>query len=297
MLDRAAVEKACQNRSKDDPGVSFVAFFHQRRPRAFGELIDRLQGRLRRRLAGWLARDWIRLAPAGQVHATLIGMEARLEHGELVNRNAREGGSAGGADPGPMDLDGFAGYIRRLEWPIRLRFGGFAPADVNPYDPRPPFQRSFSIGRDGLIVAVGWPWRDGVIRPALLDFRKGAERSHIIHKYHRQEADRDNDAFLVLGAVTPRPWDDRGGPPGGFAEFVAALDRVQAEIREWLQAAPVELDLGREHACVVRYRSADLAGVAEPDILGCDAVTTQALRWLYRLGSVWDSPEVASDRT
>ena len=47
----------------------------------------------------------------------------------------------------------------------------------------PHCERSFTIRQDGLIVAIGWPITGGVIRPALLDFRKGAELFHIIHKY------------------------------------------------------------------------------------------------------------------
>ena len=70
-----------------------------------------------------------------------------------------------------MDLEGFSGYLRRLEFPIPLRFGGFSPAATNPYDSRSPFERSFTIRPDGLIVAIGWPLFDGVIQPTLFNFR------------------------------------------------------------------------------------------------------------------------------
>jgi hypothetical protein len=281
VLDQASVARAWEGRSKVNPGVTCVAFFHGRRPRVVDVLIDRLQDSLRRRLTQWLERDWIRMAPAGQVHATLIGMEASLERGELVNTNGK---SRLGAGARPMDLDGFAEYLRRLDWPIRLRFGGFSPADANPYDQRPPFERSFTIRPDGLAVAIGWPIADGVIGPALLDFRKGAELFHIVHKYHAKETDRDNDAFLVLGAVTPMPWARPGQPRDGYDRFLAALAGVQEEIRESLRIAPVELDLGREHCCFVRYRTADLAAVAEKEILPCDAVAAEKLRGLYLSG-------------
>src|SRR5438874_2717419 len=140
MLDQVSVEKARESRSKVDPGVTCVAFFHERRPRELDALIDRLQGSLRRRLRRWLGKDWIRLAPAGRIHATLIGMEASPEHGELINTHARR--NRAGAPSRPMDLDGFAESIRRMGWPIRLRFGGFRPSDANPYDHRPAFDRS-----------------------------------------------------------------------------------------------------------------------------------------------------------
>jgi hypothetical protein len=257
-----------------------VAFFHQRRPRGFDVLIDRIRDSLFRRLADWLESDWIRLAPVDQIHATLIGMEARLDHGELVNKNW-EGGEAD--EPVcSMDLDGFARYMQQVELPIQLQFGGFSPSADNPYDPRPPFERSFTILPDGLIVVVGWPMLDGVIRPALLDFRKGAESFHIVHKYHKKEADRDNDAFLVLGVITPMPWDGRAGPRHGYEDFVAALSEAQEAIRESLRTAPAEVALRREHGCVVRYRSADLAGVPERDMLPWESVTAEGLRRLYR---------------
>jgi hypothetical protein len=279
MLDQASVAKAWEGRSKVNPGVTCVAFFHERWPRAFAVLIGRLRDSLRRWLPRWLEGDWIRLVPASQVHATLIGMEACLEHGELVNTNGRR--SRPGAESRPMDLDGFVESIRRMEWPIRLRFGGFSPADANPYDPRPPFERSFTIGSDGLVVAIGWPIDGGVIQPALLDFRKGAELFHIIHKYHAKETDRDNDAFLVLGAVTPRPWAGPGQPRDGYDRFLAALARAQEEIRESLRTAPLELELRREHCCFVQYRSADLAAVTEQEVLPWDTVTAETLRGLY----------------
>jgi hypothetical protein len=278
VLDQRSVVKAWEGRSRVGPGVTCVAFFHERRPRLFDALIDRLQDSLRRRLSRWLERDWIRLAPAGQVHATLIGMEATLEHGELINRNGR---SRPGAEARPMNLEGFAEYIRRMKWPIRLQFGGFSPADVNPYDQRPPFERSFSIRSDGLVVAIGWPIVDGVIQPTLADFRKGAELFHIIHKYHVNATDRDNDAFLVLGAVTPMPWAGSGRPRDGYERFFAALAGVQEEIRESLRTTPLEPEMGRRHCCFVRYRTADLATVPERDILPCEATSAEKLRGLY----------------
>jgi hypothetical protein len=281
VLDQESVVKAWEGRSRLKPGVTCVAFIHEHRPEAIDALIDRLQASLRHRLSHWLESDWIRLTPAGQVHATLIGLEATLEHGELVNTNGRSRPAAGSR---PMDLGGFAEYLRRREWPIRLRFGGFSPGDVNPYDPRPPFLRSFAIRPDGLVVAIGWPMVDGVIRPTLLDLRKAAERFHIVHKYHARETDRDNDAFLVLGAVTPMPWLGTGRPRDGFDHFLAALARAQDQIRESLQAAPLELELGREHCCFVRYHTADLAAVPERQIVSCDAITAAELRGLYLSG-------------
>src|SRR5262249_15859544 len=107
------------------------------------------------------------------------------------------------------------------------------------------------------------------------------EKFNIIHKYHMTRIDRDNDAFLVLGAVTPMPWDDQAKLRSGHAGFITALSEVQEEIRESLQAAPLEVELLREHCCVVRYRSMDLAVASERDVLPFSAVTAGRLRELY----------------
>jgi hypothetical protein len=256
-----------------------VAFFQGRRPRGFDALIGWFQDSVGNRCDEWLKRDWLRLAPVGQIHATLIGMEAQFAGGDLINNNWRA--ATIGVQAEPMDLDGFAAYLHQMESPIRLRFGGFSREAVNPFDARMPFERSFTVRPDGLIVAVGWPWAGGVIRPALVDFRKGAEKFNIIHKYHMNRIDHDNDAFLVLGAVTPMPWDDQAKLRSGHEGFIAALSEVQGEIRELLQAAPLEVELLREHCCVVRYRSMDLAGVSERDVLPFSAVTAGRLRELY----------------
>jgi hypothetical protein len=243
-------------------------------------LVHWFQGFLRLRLAEWLKQDWVRLTPVEQVHATLIGMEATLDHGELLNKNLLKA-SRGRGEPRPMELGGFARYLHRVGFPIRLRFGGFAPDAVNPYDARPPFERSFTIRPDGLIVAIGWPMRNEVIQPALVDLRKGAEDFQIVHKYHESETDRDNDAFLVLGAVTPMPWEGEGKPWPGFEGFLAALSETQEGIRESLPSAALEVAMSREHCTIVRYRSADLAGVPERDILPLEAVTAEGLQRLY----------------
>jgi hypothetical protein len=279
VLDQAAVERVWENRSKEGPGVTCVAFFHHRRPRECTALIDRIQDFLRRRLAGWIESDWVRLAHVDQIHATLIGIEATRACGVLINKNWSR--IQAEHQDRPMDLDGFAEYLRRVELPVRLRFGSFSPSAVNPYDPRPPYERSFTIGRDGLIVVIGWPMVGDIFRPALLDFRKGAESFHIVHKYHKNQTDRDNDLFMVLGTVTPYPWEGRDRPPPGFENFAVALSEVQEEIREFLRALPVDVELRTEHCCMVKYRTADLAGVPEQDVLPWVAVTAESLRRLY----------------
>jgi hypothetical protein len=281
VLDWNCVVKSLGNRSRVDPGVTFVALFNKRRPWVFDALINWLREALRSQLSEWLRKDWITLASASQIHVTLIGMEASFDRGELINKNLKELKKRAKTRPMAMDLAGFSRYLQLMEIPIRLRFGGFSPDSINPYDSRPPFERSFAIRSDGLIIAIGWPVLNDVIQPALVDFRKGAERFQVVHKYHVKDTDCDNDAFFVIGAVTAKPWDNEGKPRNGYEDFIASLSETQRQIRESLQTAALEVALSKEHCCVVRYPSADLAGAQEQDILPLEAVTAERLQGLY----------------
>ena len=221
------VVQSLGNRSQVAPGVTCVALFNKRRPREFNTLIDWFHEALRIQLSEWLCKEWVMLASAGQIHMTLIGMEASFDRGELINKNLREIKKELEMRPMAMDLAGFSRYLQVIETPIRLKFGGFSPDAINPYDRRPPFERGFTIRPDGLIVAIGWPVLNDMIRPTLIDFRKGAERFQIVHKYHLKATDCDNDAFLVIGAVTSKPWDDDGKPQNGYDDFIASLSETQ----------------------------------------------------------------------
>jgi hypothetical protein len=282
VLDRNGVVKSLENRSRVDPGVTCVALFNKRRPWVFDALIDWFHEALHSQLSEWLWKDWVMLNSVGQTHVTLIGMEASFDRSELINKNLKEIKERVELRPMAMDLAGFSRYLRGIETPIRLKFGGFSPDAINPYDSRPPFERSFTIRPNGLIVAVGWPVLNDVIQPALIDFRKGAERFQIVHKYHVKETDCDDDAFLVIGAVTSKPWDNEGKPQNGYEDFIASLSETQRQIRESLQTASLEVALRKEHCCVVRYPSADLAGVQEQDVLPLEAVTAERLQGFYR---------------
>src|SRR5262249_6913405 len=98
-LDQAAVAQSLENRSRSSPGVTCVAFFGKQRPWVFNALVDWFQDFLRSRLSEWLKNDWIRLAPIEQVHATLIGMEASIDHQGLVSKYVKESNRVGQIRP------------------------------------------------------------------------------------------------------------------------------------------------------------------------------------------------------
>ena len=282
LLDHDRLVKSLENRSRVDPGVTCVAFFDKRRPWLFDALISWFHEALSSQLSDWLRKAWVTLAPTGQIHVTLIGMEASLDRDEFINKNLKAIKTGVETSSMAMDLAGFSRYLQMMETPIPLRFGGFSPDAINPYDARRPSERSFTIRPDGLMVAIGWPAANDIIQPALIDFRKGAERFRIVHKYHVKETDWDSDAFLVVGAVTSKPWDSKGKPRKGYEGFIASLSETQRQLRESLQTAPCEVALRKKHCCVVRYQSADLAGVQEHDVVPLEAVTAERLESLYR---------------
>ena len=57
-LDRNSLEKTREIRSKEDPGVTCVAFFKKQRPWVFDSLIDWFQESLCSQLSEWLEKDW-----------------------------------------------------------------------------------------------------------------------------------------------------------------------------------------------------------------------------------------------
>ncbi len=162
-----------------------------------------------------------------QVHATLIGLEP--ERG------------------GDRDVAGFVEHLRRrLDTPVVLRFGGYAPSDRRLSSRgRTPYQRSFSIQGDRAVL-IGWPIvaddDGGLGFPPTLDrLRREAQRFGITHAYHARPDDIDNDAYLRVGLLDRAPESRR-------------REATEESIRAFLAAAPpVDVALTLENVGVVEY--------------------------------------------
>jgi hypothetical protein len=110
-------------------------------------------------------------------------------------------------------------------------------------------------------VLAGWPALalagDG--RP-LDRLRRDMNAANVLHKYHRGDADVDDDLYLVVG--------HHDGAPAG------ALQRAATAVRDRLAADPVELAIGLAD---VRIVAADSHTLAPPVFSGGIPVDAQTL--------------------
>ena len=179
-----------------------------------------------------------------QVHATLIALNGVRdpETGAIVNEYLL----AHAGVRRQMDLPRVMDILARAA-PMRVRIGGFRPDQEAPFTSRGQHlaERAFSV-QDRAFVLVGWPADSlaGAGRP-LDDLRREMNAAHVLHRYHVQAADVDNDLHLVVG-------HHAGAPPG-------ALARATAAVRDKLAADPVDLTIGLADIKIVAADSHTLA--------------------------------------
>jgi hypothetical protein len=179
-----------------------------------------------------------------QVHATLIALNGVRdpETGAVVNEYLLAHAGA----RREMDLPRVMDILTRAA-PRRVRIGGFRPDQEAPFTSRGRHlaMRTFSV-QDRAFVLVGWPADSlaGAARP-LDDLRREMNAAHVLHRYHVQAADVDNDLHLVVG-------HHAGAPPG-------ALARATAAVRDKLAADPVDLAIGLADIKIVAADSHTLA--------------------------------------
>ena len=190
-----------------------------------------------------------------QIHATLIGLEWERSTGGPVNRNfLRLRQLAAGMD--------FAGVLRlvRAAVPFQVQIGGFAEAD-EPFLSRGarPFERGFSVHGCNVVV-MGWPVMPGgrasvpgEASPATVpysthfaDLRRGAERCGVLHAYHGELSQHDNDFYFRIGTLDG-PLDDR------------SVSRTNDRLRRWLASRPpLSCAIALADLAVAFYRSPEL---------------------------------------
>jgi hypothetical protein len=179
-----------------------------------------------------------------QVHATLIALNGVRdpETGAIVNEYLL----AHAGVRRQMDLPRVMDILARAA-PMRVRIGGFRPDQEAPFTSRGQHlaERAFSV-QDRAFVLVGWPADSlaGAGRP-LDDLRREMNAAHVLHRYHVQATDVDNDLHLVVG-------HHAGAPPG-------ALARATAAVRDKLAADPVDLTIGLADIKIVAADSHTLA--------------------------------------
>jgi hypothetical protein len=211
-----------------------------------------------------------------QIHATIFGLERKIPSA-LYNANfARYRGR-----DLVMNLEGILDYLRRCShFPLQIQIGGFGKRDY-PFVSRRagPYQRSFSI-QGNKVVMMGWPIRgrpfpmppgtpsalvgEAKLYPLTLEVIRHAAQAHgVLHAYHRERTDVDNDLFFRIGLLIDQL---------SLPEKVGAT--LEAEARRFLSIQPpLVLDIHLEQVSVALYEEDTLPrsstrvwSLADPDL-------------------------------
>jgi hypothetical protein len=201
-----------------------------------------------------------------QVHGTLVGLDGRKDSssGEVINEHfLNHRGEARVMDHGKA----LTVIAEHLTPPMPIRVGGFLP-EYAPFTSRggPPYLRSFTCQGNALVL-MGWPVETEESlgrRLPLDDLRRAVNDSNILHRYHRERSDIDNDFYMVLGHVSPTRAD--------------VLDRTVEMVREHVALHPTVLAIGVED---VRVVAADTVTLYPAQFVGRLPLEVDKVRNLY----------------
>jgi hypothetical protein len=159
-----------------------------------------------------------------------------------------------------LDLDQAMRILgRHFERPLRIRIGGYRRDEAVPFLSRGQhlFERTFSV-QGSAFVLIGWPIGPG--RP-LDRLRRDMNAANVLHRYHKDTDDIDDDFYLVVG--------HQAGAPA------AAAERAVGAIRDKLAADPVEFEVGIGDVKIV---AADSHTLVAPLFVGTIPVEAATLR-------------------
>jgi hypothetical protein len=219
--------------------LTLVAFYGPK-PDPLADLVRTLQAALRSLLGPAFSAYAIE-----QVHGTVVGLEGWRVGPDVLNAKL----SRARGRPCPMDLAGLLRYLGvtpRL--PLRIRVGGFQQAKGYPFTSRGlhPWVRSFAL-RGPVAVAMGWPAKGDWYPMSLDQLRRECTEYGVLHKYHEEPTDIDNDFFFVLGRV------ERDAIPREKA------DAAENALREMLsKLGPLDIEMGTRDLSVVAYLDTQL---------------------------------------
>ena len=131
-----------------------------------------------------------------QIHGTVIGLEGCSKNSQIINTHFADRYGV----HQEVKLEVLLSHLRGTSHlPFHLQFGGYH-AEYNEFFSRgcTPYERSFTIQGD-TIVLMGWDTRAQKGAQILDDFRRSFNTLNILHKWHRQESDVDDDFYMVLG--------------------------------------------------------------------------------------------------
>jgi hypothetical protein len=256
-IDSEAIRNSWNSRRRPSEGVTLVAGYGSAKPQPFSQLLSDL------RTCCAAIPDltgWIEFYNQAQVHATIVGLEGKRSGDSIVQDNIRS--RVGGTGPCPsMNIGGFLDFLGGPVSELAIVVGGFQQGAVNPFDRDPchkPFQRSFDVRADGLLVAMGWPHSESGFMPSLIGLRKYLETFNIVHKYHLRPQDQDNDFFFVIGEVNAERWHTASQPEREATQ--KSIDRLVAQCRQALSSCQHRISFALRDFQLVNYAHTSLAG-------------------------------------
>lgn len=219
--------------------ATLVAFYGNK-PEELADYLNKLQRILLDKL-----RDSFISYDLQQIHATIVGIEGVLAKNMIINKNFQELRHK----YLPMNLAGFFEYIKTIDiFPIPIQIGGFTKdVEYNFFSQgKHPFYRSFNIQTD-LPIIIGWPFQNEV-KDSLSHLRKEVEQFNILHKYHQNLQDKDNDLYFVLGKIK-----------GNFINK-NRINYIEQNIKHALATTkPFQFELNRDDLSLVFYNDSSLS--------------------------------------
>ena len=211
-------------------------------------------------LASWILgiQTELELALAGrfrpyelaQIHCTIIGLEGYRSGLGVLNRYTHK----------QMDFPAIFRQIRNQITPTTIQIGGFRKDGDYALKSRQKtlYERSFSIGNDGSVVAMGWPKTDTQSELRTVDkIRRDFQQFNACHKYHdpqgsshnhaSRHTDEDNDIFFVIGKTLS------GEPEETMNEVQENIRRIMGNMEEG-----IEIVIERSTLSIIGYMDPEL---------------------------------------
>ncbi|MEM9272447.1 MAG: hypothetical protein AAGA80_05715 [Cyanobacteria bacterium P01_F01_bin.143] len=243
--------------------VSLVAFYGDK-PWLLSQLIKNIQDYLTR-LPEFIPYQ------IEQIHATVLGCEGWKTASGIISKWFYQRRKE-------------IRYLDGVGWVEYLQDHGFRSFDVylGGYDRdrdynflsrhKHPYHRSFQLQKVNetsyIPILIGWPQRKGLITQELDQLRRDAQRFNLLHKYHEQTDNIDNDFYLRLGTINSSL----------SAEAIAA---VEHHVREALRTRPsIKLSFSQDNLAFAQYQDLSLA-LATTKIISLREITGEQLLKLY----------------
>ncbi len=215
------------------PNVSLVAFYGKK-SFEFTFLIQELQQYLCELLPSVFEPYALE-----SIHATLLGCEGGKTERGILNQwflERRE----------ESRIVDFAGFLKCVQnnpqFPVPIQFGGYQLSVDYGFKSRNqhPYKRSFCFQNE-MVVLIGWPIQAGKIIMEIDNLRRSGEKFNLLHKYHGNPDDIDNDCYLRIGVLNSKISADQ-------------RQKVEQKVQELLKMrSPLVLPLTLEECCFVQY--------------------------------------------